>query len=104
MPNIDDQQKLRAAFSLHQAGNLKEAANLYSVILANDANNADALHYLGVIAGNAGNFEQAKSLMARALKIHPQNMQYIENYATILFRTRDYKTALEVSEQGLRNN
>lgn len=104
MSKIDNQQKLRAAFSLHQAGKLEEAANIYNEIIEKDANNADALHYLGVIAGTFGNFDQARSLMARSLKVHPQNTQYIENYATILFRIRDYKSALQVCEQGLRIN
>ena len=104
MSKFDDQQKLRAAFTLHQAGNLEEAANIYNEIIEKDADNADALHYLGVIAGTIGNFEQAKSLMARSLEVHPRNTQYIENYATILFRVRDYESALQACEQGLRIN
>ena len=64
MSEIDDQQRLKTAFSLHQAGNLGKAADLYRQIIESDASNAYALHYLGVIEASAGHFDQAKSLMA----------------------------------------
>jgi len=102
MAKGDDQHRLQTAFSLHQAGNLNEAANLYRQIIERDATNAGAIHFLGVIEGTVGNFEQAKSLLERSLKIQPSNIHYIENYATILLQVRDYESALKICEQGLQ--
>lgn len=87
--------------SLHQAGRLGEAAEAYRRIIKADANNAPALHYLGVIEASAGHWDEAKRLMARALAAQPDNVPFIENYATVLFQIGDYRDALRVSERGL---
>jgi len=102
MSNADDQQKLRTAFSLHQTGNLDKAANIYREIINSDSHNFHALHYLGVIEANFGNFQQAKSLMARSLLMRPPNIQFWENYATILLLSGDYESALQLCQQGLQ--
>ena len=102
MSKADNQQKLQTAFLLHQAGNLDRAANIYREIIDTDSHNFHAIHYLGVIEANSGNFQQAKSLMARSLLMQPQNVQFLENYATILLRSGDYETALQICQQGLQ--
>lgn len=104
MSEIVDQQRLKTAFSLHQAGNLGKAADLYRQIIERDASNAYALHYLGVIEASAGHFDQAKSLMARSLAISPANIQFIENYATFLFQIGDYEFAIQTCAQGFQIN
>ena len=102
MSKADDQKKLQAAFSLHQAGHVDKAANAYREILKGDPNNLQALHYLGVIEATLGNIEQAKSLMGRSVSSQPQNIQFIENYAAILFQSEDYNAALKICQQGLQ--
>jgi protein O-GlcNAc transferase len=104
MPHANDRQKLHTAFSFHQRGNVKEAANLYRQLIESDPNNFQALQYLGVIEAGAGRIEHAKSLMARSLAIQPANIQFIENYASILCQGGDYATALQVCRDGLRIN
>jgi predicted O-linked N-acetylglucosamine transferase (SPINDLY family) len=102
MPSAEDQQQLQAAFSLHQAGRLDKAAELYRQIVSRDPDNSHALHYLGLIEASAGNYQQAKELLHRSLSVEPQNLQIAENYATILFQMEIYKSALEVSRHGLQ--
>src|SRR5262249_44507549 len=102
MSKASDQQKLQTAFFLHQAGNLDKAANIYREIINSDSHNFHALHYLGVIEANFGNFQQAKSLMARSLLMRPPNIQFWENYATILLLSGDYESALQLCQQGLQ--
>ncbi len=104
MSKANNRQKLQTAFSLHQSGNLDEAANIYRQLIKSDPNNFHALHFLGVIEAGAGNYEQAKTLMARSLSIQPPNIQFIENYAGILFQAADYKSALQLCKQGLQLN
>jgi len=44
------QDQLTTALSFHQSGQAVAAAYLYKSILAQEADNADALHLLGVLA------------------------------------------------------
>jgi protein O-GlcNAc transferase len=102
--NNEDQSKLRIAISLHQEGRLDQAADLYGELIRKHPGNFLALHYLGIIEANRGNISRAKSLMSRSLSIEPPNIQFFENYATILFQAADYKSALQIAEKGLQLN
>jgi protein O-GlcNAc transferase len=104
MPRIDDHQILQTAIVLQQKGNLNEAAKLYRQLIKSGPNNYYALHFLGVIEATVGNIEQAKLLMSRSLLIQPSNIQFMENYATVLYQAGDYGSALEVCRQGLKLN
>lgn len=104
MARPEDQRKLQTALSLHQAGQLDKAAELYRQLIARDQNNCYALHYLGLIEAARGNYPQAGTLLQRSLSGDPLNSQFIENYSTILFQTADYKSALELAERGLNLN
>jgi protein O-GlcNAc transferase len=104
MPTADDPQTLQKALSLHQSGDLNQAADLYRQLINTNPNNATALHFLGVIEASAGRIEQAKVLVARSISIQPTNIAFMENYATLLFQSRDYNAALRASEQGLALN
>ena len=86
---------MQAADSLRRGGNLTEAAKLYRQVIKEDKKNYHALHFLGVTEAETGNFNQAKRLMARSLSIQPPNVQFIENYATVLFQAGDYEAALD---------
>jgi tetratricopeptide (TPR) repeat protein len=100
----DHLKELQAAYNLHQKGKLSEAANLYRQLIKKDPNDFHTLHFLGVIEAAAGNIEKAKTLMARSMPIQPPNIQFIENYAAILFQAEDYKSAVDVCRQGLQLN
>jgi len=102
MSTTEDQHKLQTAYALHQKGDLREAAKLYRELVKRNPNNFHALHFLGLVEAGAGNIEQAKPLMARSLFIQPPNVQFVENYATLLYRAGDYDAALEICRKGLQ--
>jgi len=102
MSHLGDQEKLRTALSLHQAGKLDQAAALYRQLISGDPKNIYALHYLGVVEASRGNFAQAESFMGRSVAQAPPNVQFVENYATVLFEMGKYRPALEVSQRGLQ--
>ena len=77
---------------------------MYRQVIGSDRKNFHALHYLGMIEAGCGNYEEAKTLLRRSLSIEPPNVQFIENYATVLFQTADYNSALEIARRGLRLN
>ena len=100
MPIADDQQ-LRSAFTLHQAGRFDEAAVLYRQLISRNSHNAQALHLLGLIEAGAGRLQQARELMARSLASEPDNGYFLENYATILFQSRDYAATVETTRRAV---
>jgi predicted TPR repeat methyltransferase len=64
-------QTLQRAMAFHRAGNLVEAERLYRQICAVDPHNVDSLHYLGVLAGQAGRNDIAIDLIGRAVALKP---------------------------------
>ncbi len=64
--------KLTTALQLHLAGELAQAEELYRQILAAHPNNADAWHYLGVLADDAGRSDEAIECIERSLNLRPE--------------------------------
>src|SRR5208283_4841973 len=65
------EEGLALATQQHQQGNLAYAEQVYRAILAADPRQADALHYLGVIAYQQGRHREAIDLIGRALAADP---------------------------------
>src|SRR5580698_7171311 len=100
----EDADDLQKAYNLHQAGRLNEAAGLYRSLIQRNTKNFQALHLLGLIEASFGNFEQAKALMARSLEKKPPNIQFVENYATVLLQNADYGAVIDNAQYGLKFN
>jgi protein O-GlcNAc transferase len=62
-------QTLAVAMQRHRAGEIAAARELYSRVLAEDPNNFDALHLLGVAAHDAREDQEAARLIERALAL-----------------------------------
>ena len=69
---------------LHQAGRLKEAESVYKAILEKDPANADALHYLGMIAHQVDRNDIAADLIGRALALDGSQALYHYNLGEVL--------------------
>ncbi len=69
---------------LHRAGRLNEAEQVYRQILAIDAQHADSLHLLGMIAYQAGCHETAVELIYRAIAVNQAEAAYHSNLGTVL--------------------
>ena len=72
-PVFDAANRLQQAKILHREGRLEEAQQLYGEVLAQAPDDADALHYLGILKGQAGDLEAAAALLARAAEMDPAN-------------------------------
>jgi tetratricopeptide (TPR) repeat protein len=59
---------VNAGFAHHQAGRLDRAAALYRKALQREPEHAEALHLLGLIAFQRGEFDSAIELIGRALR------------------------------------
>ena len=73
------QQVIEEAMSLHRAGRVQRAAELYRSVLAVKPRHADALHLLGVVERQLGNLPQAVELIRTAITINPQTAMYHSN-------------------------
>jgi len=74
---------IKVGIELHRAGNLGEAEKIYRAILEKDAQNAEALHLLGVISSQSGRAEEAVKLISKAISINPRQAQYYDNLGVV---------------------
>ena len=70
---------LERAVQLHRAGQISQAEALYRQALDINPNQPDALHLLGVIAAQNGNFSQSAQLIEQAIKKNPRNPVFHNN-------------------------
>jgi predicted TPR repeat methyltransferase len=68
----------------HQAGRLAEAEAIYREILAAEPRHADALHLLGVIAGQTGRKEEAVDFIRQAVALRPNHPEMHKNLGVAL--------------------
>ncbi|MGA8146357.1 MAG: tetratricopeptide repeat protein [Gallionellaceae bacterium] len=66
-------EAIQEAFEHHQAGRLLQAESIYRQILQVERDHPDALHFLGVIALQSGNYESAVGLIGRAIRANPSD-------------------------------
>jgi predicted O-linked N-acetylglucosamine transferase (SPINDLY family) len=64
--------ELGEAWRLHRAGEHEKAERLYREIIRADPANYEALHRLAFLHGQRGRWEDAQSLMARAIELNPR--------------------------------
>jgi protein O-GlcNAc transferase len=77
-------EQFAAAFSHHQAGRLAEAESVYRQICAIDPNHIDSLHFLGVLAAQAGRNDMAIELIGKALALKPDHAEAHYNLGHVL--------------------
>ncbi len=77
-------EALTLALDLHLAGRFGEAQELYTRILDAEPEQPDALHYLGVLAGQIGRGEFGLTLIDKALALRPEAADIHANRANLL--------------------
>ena len=81
--------------ALHRAGRLEGAASLYRDVLASEPDNAEALHWLGVLHHETGEHARAAELIGRAVVLRPDFYLYLGNLAEAFRAAGDYERAVE---------
>src|SRR5947207_1707057 len=79
MTTMDD--ALQLGLKYHQAGDLVQAERIYRQILQAEPGHADALHSLGVLAGQRGRHDLAIEYLSQALRASPFHAGYQCNLA-----------------------
>jgi protein O-GlcNAc transferase len=76
---VDAAQDLQTAFAHQMAGRADQAEHIYRRLLQIQPRNADALHLLGILAGDRGDFSGAIESIGKAIAIDPSNHSYHAN-------------------------
>jgi tetratricopeptide (TPR) repeat protein len=90
------------ALQHHQAGNLHQAEGHYYQVLQADPYHADAMHLLGVLAAQVGQFERAAECHRRALQLAPHVPGYHFDLAIAYRRLGRRTEAIESYQQTVR--
>jgi Flp pilus assembly protein TadD len=85
---------VRAAGKNLQQGNYKAAEKQYQQILAEDANNLDALSNLGVVYVRSGNLGSAESTLEKAVAIAPDNDFLLTTLGVVQYRQSKFDEAI----------
>ena len=81
---MTNQQALELARQHHRAGRLAEAESICREILAAEPRHADALHLLGVIAGQTGRHAAAVELLRQSVAVRPDHPEFHKNLGVAL--------------------
>jgi protein O-GlcNAc transferase len=92
------------AMAAHRAGDLARAEQLYRLVLTNDPRQFDAMHMLGVIAGQRGDFRQGARILTDAVKIRPDSADGLINLGRMQAALEDYAGAAESYRKALALN
>lgn len=89
------------AVALHRAGRLDEAEAVYRRILKVDPDDAEALHLLGVVAGQRGDQDECVRLIERAICHQPEVPKYHANLGAALRDLRRLDEAAQAFERAI---
>ncbi|MGD0389410.1 MAG: tetratricopeptide repeat protein, partial [Tepidisphaeraceae bacterium] len=95
------QEQLESGLSHHQAGRLAEAKRIYRQVLAQQPNHADALHLLGVLAGQTDRLDEAVNLIRQAIAICSTNARYYSNLGKFLKDMEQFDQAIASYRQAI---
>jgi predicted O-linked N-acetylglucosamine transferase (SPINDLY family) len=90
------------AYEHHQAGRLAEADHACRQALGIDPRNADALHLLGVIAGQSGAHQDSLTLIDQALAVSPKFAEAHANRGVALMALGRGAEAVAAFQQSIR--
>lgn len=96
------QQAFELAISHHQAGRLPEAEALYRQILAQQPNEPQTLHMLGLLAHHIGKHEIAIQLIEKSIQIDPQSAASRSNLGLALLALNRVDDAIATFRASLQ--
>jgi len=92
---------LSRAMASMQAGNLLEAEFLFKQVLLNDEKQFEAIHFLGVLNAQRGNYEEAERLINNSLQINTAVPEAFANHARVLNMLKRYDEAIAACNNAL---
>ena len=102
MPTVS--QLLNLAIKHHNNGQLAQAESLYRQILAHDRHHAEALHLLGVVLSQTGQYQEGVQFIKKAIKRNKKSATCYSNLGAALKELGKYKEAAVACRQALALN
>jgi tetratricopeptide (TPR) repeat protein len=76
--------ELKSAQTLYDAGKMDEAVNAYQALLQADANNIEALYWLGLAYASQGKFQESANTLQKFIDTAPANDSRVEGTKTVI--------------------
>ncbi|MEP7038643.1 MAG: tetratricopeptide repeat protein, partial [Acidobacteriota bacterium] len=84
-------------------GDFAQAETYFQKSLELSPNFSDALNYLGFMWTDKGvNLEKARIMIEKAVKLEPKNDAYLDSLGWVLFKLKDYESALQYLLQAVQ--
>ena len=99
---MDFDAKLQQAVFLCQSGQFRKAEQICQQILRDFPRHADALHMLGVIAHQVGDYSIATSLITQAIEIDSNQSSFFYNLGNVLREQGRLEESIEAYHQAIR--
>ncbi len=93
---------IKQGIALQREGNLRGAASLYREVLNAEKENAEALHYLGLVHYQLGELDQADTLITRSLDIDSSCANTCNDLGMVKVALKQYAEALPHFARALR--
>lgn len=93
---------LTGAVRAHEAGRLREAAQLYRQVLSVDPASADALSNLALVSAQMAEFAPAEDMLAGLIRRLPRHAGARVNLALVLQQQKKFDQAIDCCEQALK--
>jgi predicted O-linked N-acetylglucosamine transferase (SPINDLY family) len=101
---MDLQHRFEQSLMAHRAGRLAEAENGYRQILRADAGFFPALHMLGFLKAQQGKYDEAITLLNKAVKKKPSDVAALAHYAAALMAAMRFEEALAAYDRVLAHD
>ena len=92
---------IETAVQLQMMGRLEEAASIFQDIVQKDPQNADAWHFLGIIAKQADHADAAQKLILQAIKLNNSQANYYISLASVEKYLGNNSNALAALNQAI---
>ena len=89
------------ALKLLRQGDLSQGEAICEAILLKDPKNFSALHLLGVVRSQQGNYDSAVGLIGKALKLHPKSADTHCNLGDALRKLERFEEAIDSYRQAI---
>lgn len=103
LPSLQSQMFSNLGETYNDIKDYKNSDKNFDKSLEIDANNQYVLNnYSYYLSLREEKLEQAKEMSAKSLKLSPDNPTYLDTYAWILFKAKEYKEALKTQEKAIK--
>ncbi|MBG04572.1 MAG: hypothetical protein CMM59_10925 [Rhodospirillaceae bacterium] len=92
---------IETAVQLHMTGRIEEAASVFQNIVRTEPDNADAWHFLGIIAAQTGHTDAARKMISQAIGINALQANYFISLARVETNTGNHKSAISALNKAI---